>query len=205
MTLNLPFFYKGFFFSCFVASLSHPHFYHLFLLFAYVGQETLGGIKHLLIYLSPQQLLCRQFRRLSAAELSDFGCFLALVCGVILLQQTGFVRKFGFLPIFPFAFAILYLGGGNKQGSFFVLVGCILNFAILLFFFVFRYQPDISHDSWSRDNQTLCGVQCPRGEGNQFVIDEKFKFIIYIWLDILPVSIYTQMDYPFLTCCIHYG
>ncbi|XP_017226690.1 protein POLLEN DEFECTIVE IN GUIDANCE 1-like [Daucus carota subsp. sativus] len=35
-----------------------------------------------------KHLQARQFRRLSAAELSDFGCFLALVCGVILLQQT---------------------------------------------------------------------------------------------------------------------
>lgn len=33
-------------------------------------------------------LKARQFRRPSAAELSDFGCFVALACGVVLLQQT---------------------------------------------------------------------------------------------------------------------
>ncbi|PPD67317.1 hypothetical protein GOBAR_DD35811 [Gossypium barbadense] len=27
-------------------------------------------------------------------------------------------------------------------------------------FWLSRYQPDISHDSWSRNNQTLCGLQC---------------------------------------------
>ena len=35
----------------------------------------------------------RQFKMLSAAELSDFGCFLMLASGVILLQQTGLVRE----------------------------------------------------------------------------------------------------------------
>lgn len=35
----------------------------------------------------------RQFKMLSAAEFSDFGCFLMLASGVILLQQTGFVRE----------------------------------------------------------------------------------------------------------------
>ncbi|KAL6999420.1 hypothetical protein U1Q18_000581, partial [Sarracenia purpurea var. burkii] len=29
-----------------------------------------------------------QFDRPSAAELSDFGCFIVLACGVVLLQQT---------------------------------------------------------------------------------------------------------------------
>nr|KJB78996.1 hypothetical protein B456_013G030000 [Gossypium raimondii] len=33
-------------------------------------------------------LTARQFKRLSAAELCDFGCFLVLACGVILLGQT---------------------------------------------------------------------------------------------------------------------
>ncbi|XP_057731015.1 protein POLLEN DEFECTIVE IN GUIDANCE 1-like isoform X2 [Arachis stenosperma] len=33
-------------------------------------------------------LKTRQFKRLSAMELSDFGCFLIMSCGVILLQQT---------------------------------------------------------------------------------------------------------------------
>ncbi|XP_052480792.1 protein POLLEN DEFECTIVE IN GUIDANCE 1-like isoform X1 [Gossypium raimondii] len=33
-------------------------------------------------------LTARQFKRLSAAELCDFGCFLVLACGVILLSQT---------------------------------------------------------------------------------------------------------------------
>ncbi|KAM7487802.1 hypothetical protein LguiB_025286 [Lonicera macranthoides] len=33
-------------------------------------------------------LNARQFKRPSAAELSDFGCFVALACGVTLLQQT---------------------------------------------------------------------------------------------------------------------
>ncbi|QHN98456.1 protein POLLEN DEFECTIVE IN GUIDANCE 1 isoform X1 [Arachis ipaensis] len=33
-------------------------------------------------------LKTRQFKRLSAVELSDFGCFLIMSCGVILLQQT---------------------------------------------------------------------------------------------------------------------
>ncbi|KAK1423627.1 hypothetical protein QVD17_18933 [Tagetes erecta] len=33
-------------------------------------------------------LKTRQFKMFSAAELSDFGCFLMLACGVILLQQT---------------------------------------------------------------------------------------------------------------------
>lgn len=35
----------------------------------------------------------RQFKMLSAAELSDFGCFLMLASGVTLLQQTGLVRE----------------------------------------------------------------------------------------------------------------
>nr|KJB81561.1 hypothetical protein B456_013G150200 [Gossypium raimondii] len=34
-------------------------------------------------------LTARQFKRLSAAEMCDFGCFLVLACGVILLGQTG--------------------------------------------------------------------------------------------------------------------
>ncbi|KAL4326588.1 hypothetical protein AHAS_Ahas13G0015100 [Arachis hypogaea] len=34
-------------------------------------------------------LKTRQFKRLSAVELSDFGCFLIMSCGVILLQQTA--------------------------------------------------------------------------------------------------------------------
>nr|KJB81560.1 hypothetical protein B456_013G150200 [Gossypium raimondii] len=33
-------------------------------------------------------LTARQFKRLSAAEMCDFGCFLVLACGVILLGQT---------------------------------------------------------------------------------------------------------------------
>ncbi|KAK1387133.1 Protein POLLEN DEFECTIVE IN GUIDANCE 1 [Heracleum sosnowskyi] len=41
-----------------------------------------------LLVTSWKHLKARQFRRLSAAELSDFGCFIALICGVILLQQT---------------------------------------------------------------------------------------------------------------------
>lgn len=36
----------------------------------------------------------RQFKRLSAAELSDFGCFIVLAVGVTLLQLAGLVRKF---------------------------------------------------------------------------------------------------------------
>ena len=35
----------------------------------------------------------RQFKMLSSEELSDFGCFLMLASGVILLQQTGLVRE----------------------------------------------------------------------------------------------------------------
>jgi len=31
----------------------------------------------------------RQFKRLSTMEISDFGCFLILTCGVVLLQRTG--------------------------------------------------------------------------------------------------------------------
>ncbi|XP_016703402.1 protein POLLEN DEFECTIVE IN GUIDANCE 1 isoform X1 [Gossypium hirsutum] len=34
-------------------------------------------------------LTARQFKRLSAAKMCDFGCFLVLACGVILLGQTG--------------------------------------------------------------------------------------------------------------------
>ena len=35
----------------------------------------------------------RQFKMLSAAELSDCGCFLMLASGVILLQHTGLVKE----------------------------------------------------------------------------------------------------------------
>ncbi|KAH7570839.1 hypothetical protein JRO89_XS05G0204400 [Xanthoceras sorbifolium] len=37
-------------------------------------------------------LSVRQFNRPSAAELCDFACFVVLVCGVTLLQQTGVVK-----------------------------------------------------------------------------------------------------------------
>lgn len=41
-----------------------------------------------LLVTSWKHMKARQFRSLSAAELSDIGCFIALICGVILLQQT---------------------------------------------------------------------------------------------------------------------
>ncbi|TYI47190.1 hypothetical protein E1A91_D13G155600v1 [Gossypium mustelinum] len=34
-------------------------------------------------------LTARQFKRLSAAKMCDFGCYIVLACGVILLGQTG--------------------------------------------------------------------------------------------------------------------
>ncbi|XP_052480794.1 uncharacterized protein LOC105764191 isoform X2 [Gossypium raimondii] len=57
-----------------------------------------GGPQHLVVRKNESECMilssaCHvdvkwQFKRLSAAELCDFGCFLVLACGVILLSQT---------------------------------------------------------------------------------------------------------------------
>ena len=83
----------------------------------------------------------------SAAELSDFGCFLIIACGVTLLQRTGFVR------IYSTSYICDILSLDNVLLIFVSVIFCCL-----------RYQLNISHDSWSRNNQIICGVQYFRGE-----------------------------------------
>ena len=83
----------------------------------------------------------------SAAELSDFSCFLILACGVTLLQRTGFVRIY----ITIYICDILPLDN-------------VLLIFVSVIFCCLRYQLNISHDSWSRNNQIICGVQYFRGE-----------------------------------------
>ncbi len=83
----------------------------------------------------------------SAAELSDLGCFLIVACGVTLLQRTGFVRIYSTIYICDIL----------------SLVNVILIFVSVMFCCL-RYQLNLSHDSWSRNNKIICGVQCPRGE-----------------------------------------
>ena len=95
----------------------------------------------------------RQFKRLSTMEVSDFGCFLILSSGVVLLQQTGKV-------VLCFHEYMLY--------NFFLV---LFKFNILLILFYLssqmccdRYQLNISYDPRSRNNKTICGLQCFRGE-----------------------------------------
>ena len=40
----------------------------------------------------------------------------------------------------------------------------ISSFFLLFYSCCLRYQLNISHDSWPRNNQTLCGLQCFGGE-----------------------------------------
>lgn len=94
---------------------------------------------------------------LSTMELSDFGCFLIMSCGVALLQRTGIV--------------ILWSPDCIWCGSFFVLI----KFNVLLLFYCsfptlcLRYQLNISYDPWSRNNKIVCGLQCFRGEHNLLI------------------------------------
>lgn len=50
----------------------------------------------------------RKFERPSSAELSDFGCFLIMACGVALLQLTGMGYDFRSWNFYYILFIVLH-------------------------------------------------------------------------------------------------